>query len=669
MLLACLISSRASNELVQENPEKRAQQMLSQMTLDEKVAMVHGSAGPYAGNVPRNDRLGIPPLHLEDGPQGVADGVKLCTCWPSALTVVSSWDVELNYAFGKAMAIEQWLKGTNVLLGPMVNIARVPMGGRNFESYGEDPYLSSVMVAQSVLGIQSQGVIATAKHYADNNQEFNRSSTSANVDERTQWEIYYPAFQAAVNAGVGSIMCSYNRINNTYACENHQTLGIDLKTRMNFKGFVMSDWGATHSTVDSANNGLDMEMPSSDFFGEKLKLAIREGKVSSERLDDMVLRILIPMFSLGMFEYQQTGSLDVDVRLPEHAILARHLAAAGTVLLKNKNNILPLDTSKLKRIAVIGNDGDKDPVIAGGGSGHVIASYVITPLQGIRNRAGPSINVSYAATEPMEIAAQMAASADVAIVFVATTSSEGEDRRDLYLGGGQDELISKVVSVQPNTIVVVHTPGAVLMPWESSVPAIICGFLPGQEDGNAIADVLFGDVNPSGKLPVTFSIAEEQIPVNTIPQYPGIDNEASYSEGLLVGYRWYDAKRVAPLFPFGHGLSYTDFHYDKIQISSSNESVEISADVQNIGQVFGAEVVQLYIGYPLTAGEPPKVLRGFQKIFLQPKSVQTVNFSLGKKELSVWDVSIHNWRVSTGEFRVYLGSSSADLRLTGSFTI
>jgi len=310
----------------------------------------------------------------------------------------------------------------------------------------------------------------------------------------------------------------------------------------------MSDWGATHSTIAAANNGLDMQMPDESFFGNKLKQAVQNGQVSQDRINDMLLRILTPMFTMNLFDLPNNGNLSVDVQSPAHTKLARYLSSIGTVLLKNEKNILPLDESKLKTIAVIGDAGDKNPIVAGGGSGHVIPPYIISPFKGIENHvSGKGIHVNYAPTNPMSQAVSVAKNADIAIVFVGTTSSEGRDRVDLKLGNGQDELITAVAQAQPNTIVVLNGPGAMLMPWHASVPAILCGFMPGQESGNAIADVLFGHINPSARLPVTFPISETQIPVNTPTQYPGINNEAEYSEKLLVGYRWYDAKQETPL--------------------------------------------------------------------------------------------------------------------------
>jgi beta-glucosidase len=324
----------------------------------------------------------------------------------------------------------------------------------------------------------------------------------------------------------------------------------------------------------------------------------------------------------------------------------------------------------VKNIAVLGDDGDIHPIATGGGSGHVIPPYVVTPLKGIAARVGSGVNVTYASTNDVNHAVQLAKAADVAIVFVATESSEGGDRASLSLGDAQDNLVAAVANAQSRTVVVAHNPGAVLMPWANSVAAIVAAFYPGQEDGNAIASVLFGDVNPSGKLPITFPVEQSQIPVNTPEQYPGVNKEGQYSEKLLVGYRWYDAKNVQPLFPFGHGLSYTAFSYSNLKISGNvNSTITVNADVKNSGQVPGAEVAQLYIGFPQSAGEPPKQLKGFRKVLLQPGQTQTLSFLLQAQNLSIWDVTVHNWKLVRGTFGVFVGSSSRDLRLQGSFTV
>jgi len=650
-------------------PAQRAKELLAKMTQADKLLMVHGSDGPYVGDVPAIARLKIPAMTLEDGPQGVADGVKLVTAFPSALTAVATWDVDLMHQYGITLAEEQFAKGTNVMLGPMVNIARVPYGGRNFESFGEDPHLSSEMAAAQITGVQSKGIIATVKHFVDNNQEYNRTTVSENVPERAQWEIYYPAFHAAVEVGVGSVMCAYNKVNNTYSCENEQTLNADLKGTMGFQGWVMSDWGATHSTVKAANAGLDQQMPDDSFFGQALARAVASGQVSQARLDDMVLRMLTPMFAMGIMDRPASGNLNINVQSAAHTKFARKVAQEANVLLKNDGNLLPLDVTKLKKIAVIGEDASTNPTATGDGSGHVIAPYIITPLQAIQARVGNQLTVLYESNNTIK-AQSIARASDVAIVFVATDSSEGVDRRTLYLSEEQNKLVMAVRQAQPKTVVVIHTPGALCLPWAASVPSIISAFLPGQEDGNGIAPVLFGDVNPSGKLPLTWPKNEQQIPVNTVKQYPGVHDEADYSENLLVGYRWYDAKNVAPLFEFGRGLSYTTFEYSALRITGTeSQGWKIQFELKNSGKVNGAEVPQFYLGFPQSAGEPPKVLRGFEKIFLEAGQFKQVSFHMSRQGISIWSVQKHDWEVITGTFFVYIGSSSRDIRLHGSFTV
>jgi len=396
-----------------------------------------------------------------------------------------------------------------------------------------------------------------------------------------------------------------------------------------------------------------------------LKNAINSGQVPMSRLNDMIVRILTPMFAVGLFDNAQTGDLGVDSRSDSHNQLARQLSAASTVLLKNTGNILPIDTSKVKKIAILGDDGSKSVTVAGGGSGGVRSSYVVSPLEGIKDRAGAGVQVTYAPTNPIDEAVKLAQAADLAIVFAGTSSSEGSDRGSLNLGNNQDELIAAVVAAQPRTVVVVHTPGSLVMPWSASVPGILNAWMPGQETGNAIADVLFGDVNPSGRLPVTFPTSQSLIPVNTQKQYPGVNDEADYSEELLMGYRWYDAKNVMPAFPFGHGLSYTTFGYYNLRVTG----MKVMFDVKNLGSRAGAEVAQLYLGFPASAGEPPQVLRNFQKVQLPAGQTQTITFTLTNADVSIWNVARHNWAVVTGSFGVFVGSSSRDIRLKGTLTV
>eukprot|EP01113_Clastostelium_recurvatum_P031091 TRINITY_DN3849_c0_g1_i5.p1 TRINITY_DN3849_c0_g1~~TRINITY_DN3849_c0_g1_i5.p1 ORF type:complete len:1209 (-),score=288.78 TRINITY_DN3849_c0_g1_i5:32-3637(-) len=666
------------NVIGQLTPRQRAEAVVADMSLDEKILFVHGTdrTSPYIGNIFGNVRLNLSSINLLDGPQGVGNGVRSITAFPSALNVASTFDTDLMYRFAEAMAIEHKIKGTNVLLGPMVNIARVPTGGRNFESFGEDPYLASILTSASVRGIQSQPMIACVKHFANNNQEYHRTTQSSNVDERTQWEIYYPAFQAGVEAGTGSVMCSYNKVNNDWACENQLIIDRDLKGRMGFKGFVVSDWRASFGTVKGANAGLDMQMPNSDKFGSALISAVNgTGQVPLSRVDDMVARILAAMYAAGQLDYPRpTGSLTAIAQSPAHNNLARTLAEASCVLLKNDGGILPL-SSTMRRIAVFGDAASRTVVSVGGGSGNVIMPYNVAPLAGIRNKVTTATNVTYTTTADVgNTTLLLASSADVAIVFVSTNAAEGVDRSDLSFSPAQENMIKAVAAVQPNTIVVMQCPGAVVLPWANQVRAVISAFLLGQENGNAIANVLFGLVNPSGRLAVTFPLNENQTPIANSPsQYPGVSDQVTYSEGLLVGYRWYDAMGQTPSFPFGHGLSYTQFEYSNIVvvINPSPLQIQVSVQIHNLGPRSGAEVAQLYLTYPDTAGEPPKSLRGVKKVTLSPGATAIVSFDvLKERDLSIWDaINTHDWLLIKGEYAFHIGASSRDLRLHRSFSL
>jgi len=485
---------------------------------------------------------------------------------------------------------------------------------------------------------------------------------SENVDERTEFEMYIPPFEGAVNAGLQSIMCSYNKINNVYSCENPVTLGY-LKEAIGFSGWVMSDWGATHSTVPSALAGLDQEMPSDSFFGAGLLAAIQNGTVSEAVLDDKVLRILTAMYTVGLFDHPNTGNITANVTSPAHNALARQFAAEAMVLLKNAGGVLPLSTTA--SIALIGDACSKNPIVHGTGSGSVAPPYVITALQGVSAYAA---NVTYFDSSNLTAAVAGAAAASVAVVCTAITSGEGHDRVNISLPWNEDILTAAVAAAQPNTVVVVSSPGAILLPWADSVPAILSTFMPGQEAGNAIADVLFGTVNPSGKLPLTFPMIENQVQF-TQAEYPGLPAndpaEANYTEKLLVGYRWYDAYASAPRYPFGHGLSYTSFKYSDLTVSQS----QVTALITNAGTVAGAEVAQLYLAFPSSAGEPPQQLKGLQKITLLPGQAATVTFNLRPRSFSIWDVNLHAWAVQHGTFGVFVGSSSRDIRLKGTVDV
>jgi len=542
-----------------------------------------------------------------------------------------------------------------------------------------------------IRGIQSKKVIANAKHWVMNNQETNRMGVSEEVDEATRFELYYPPFAGAIEAGVGSVMCSYNKINGKWSCENPETLQRDLKEFEGFDGFVMSDWGATHST--SLMAGLDIEMPSADYMNTaKIHAGLADGTITESALNASVARTLRAMFSVGVMD-EPAGTWDWaklkhNATTEVSAASARRLSAASTVLLKNSDadgqSVLPLSTpcSSACHIAVLGF-ATSNAVVHAGGSGSVVPSYISQPLDAIRAAAGEGTTVTYADGSDLSAASTLAAAADVAIIFVATLSTEGADRVSLSLDDGcdkcggpsaqQNALIAAVAKANAKTVVVASVPGAILMPWSGSVAAILTNFMPGQQAGNAIADVLFGRVNPSGKLPLTMPNLENETALSPA-QWPGLPDpsnpeHATYSEKLLVGYRYYDAKglKFSTGFPFGHGLSYSKFEYSDLKVrqagaGSAQAKFTITFTLTNTGAVAGAEVAQLYLGIP-AAGQPPKSLKGFQKVLLQPGASASVLMTLGARDLSVWDSKAHAWSEVTGKFPLYVGASSRDIRL------
>ena len=657
---------------------RRADLLLRAMTLKEKTVLVHGvsrKAHPfkgYVGYVPANPRLHIPALKLADGRAGVGNKATGVTLLPAPIAAASSWDPSLLETFGQVIGKEQWGKGTNVELGPTIDVVRVPEWGRTFETYGEDPYLNGQMAAAEIKGIQSQGPIANANMYLTMNQERDRFHIDSVVDERTLQEIYLPPFHAAVSSGVGTVMCAYIMTNGVYSCENPHVLNDLLKTQLGFRGWVMSDWGGTHSTAASARAGLDQEMPGDRYYGQALETAVQQGKVSMATLDEHVRRILVTMFKHGLFNRPQPGDWDAKVRTPEHAAFSRHVAEQGTVLLKNEGNILPL--SGVSSIAVIGMDGGTQPQVEGKGSSHVVAPYVISPLEGIRKRAGATIKVTYSDGSNLAGAAGVAKTASVAIVFASTVEGEGHDRPNLELPGNQDHLISIVAAANPKTIVVLNTGGPVLMPWVDHVRGVIEAWYPGQEDGYAIAAVLFGDVNPAGKLPLTFPLKADRIPTRTPQQWPGINGKSIYSEKLNVGYRWYDATGTEPLFPFGFGLSYTTFRLSHLVVTPTSMSkgtgaIHGTVDVTNTGHRAGAEVVEAYVTQPSGNGEPPRQLCAFAKVFLKPGETRHVGLTISPRSLSFYDASAHRWTLDAGTYRVLVGTSSRSLPLHRDVTI
>lgn len=666
-------------------PEQRTSLLLRVMTLDEKMALLHSVVpnpiGGYPDYIPGNPRLGIPALKEADGRAGVANGAKNVTLLPAPLAAAASWDTALMNAYGKVLGEEEWGKGTNVALSPTIDIARVPEWGRNFESYGEDPYLNGQMAAAEIQGIQSQGPIANANMYLTMNQETNRSRLDTQVDERTLQEIYLPPFAAAIKQGhVGTIMCAFVKTNGIYSCENPHLLNDFLRKELHFSGWVRSDAGATQSTVASANAGLDQDIPGYPsyrlYYTQDLKKAVEQGKVSVATINEHARRILVTMFRQGLFDKPQPGNWNSNVRSPEHDLFSRKVAEQGTVLLKNEHHILPL--AGVTSIAVIGADGGTKPLVEGRGSSHVVAPYVVSPLEGIRKRAGQGVQVSYADGSSLVQAAEIARKCSVAIVFASSPEGEGRDRPNLELPGNQDQLISTAASANPNTVVVLNTGGAVLMPWIDQVRAVIEAWYPGQEDGNAIAAILFGDIDPAGKLPLTFPRTGTEVPTGTPQQWPGVKGVSVYSEKLDVGYRWYDATGTQPLFPFGYGLSYSTFKLShltavptRLRTASGrlNQEIRVQVMATNTGHRAGAEVVQAYVEQPAKNGEPPRQLRAFAKVFLNPGETKPVTLVLGPRSFSIYDTAVRRWRSPAGTYRIWVGTSSRDLPLRSDVTV
>jgi beta-glucosidase len=565
-------------------------------------------------------------------------------------------------------------KGADVALGPTLNIDRDPRWGRAFETYSEDPYLTSAMADADIQGIQSQGVMAQAKHVAVYNQETNRNGPADNaiVSTRTLQEIYLPGFQSAVSKGAAaSVMCAYSTVNGTYACQNPYLLNTALYQQAGFGGFVTSDWGAAHSTVDSANAGMTMEMPNGYFYADFLSQALAAGTVSQATLNTMVSRVLTQMFAFGLFDKTKTGSTGATVTTAAHQATAEQVAEEGTVLLKNSGNQLPLSTSSVSSIAVLGADGGAGVQSVGGGSATATSSGTVSPLTAIQQRAGSGVSVQYNDGSDINSAVTLAKNSSVAVVFASYGESEGSDLSNIDLPGNQNNLITQVAAANPHTIVVLNTGSAVTMPWLNSVSAVLENWYAGQEVGTAVAKILFGDADPSGKLPITFPKSLTDVPASTTAQWPGNGTNVQYSEGLDVGYRWYDAKNIAPLYPFGYGLSYTSFSFSNLSVGTPDAggNTTVTATVTNTGSREGSEVAQLYLGDPSSTGEPVRQLKGFQRVDLQPGASQKVTFSLTSHDLAYWSDSSNNWTVASGAYSVSVGDSSRNLPLTGTLTV
>jgi beta-glucosidase len=653
----------------------RVSELMAQMSLTQEIDMMTGASGSsYVGNIPAISSLCIPAINLEDGPAGVGDGMTNVTQLPAPVDVAATWDTSAEQEYGNVIGAEQAAKGTTVDLGPTINIVRDPRWGRAFESIGEDPYLAGQLSAADIRGVQSAGTMAQVKHYAVYNQETNRNTSSDNavVSTQAEQEIYLPAFQAAVQQGAASsVMCSYSWINGTAACQNPYTLSTVLRQQFGFTGFVTSDWGATHSTAASANAGLDMDMPGNDgYYGSALQSAVSSGSVTQATINSAVSDILTEMFAFGMFDKTPSGSSSATATNSTHQNDAMQLAEEGTVLLKNSGSILPLSSSD-GSIAVIGADASTSPQTAGGGSASVDSSGTVTPLQGIEAAAPSGTTVTYNSGSSDSSAASAAAAASVAVVFANLGESEGSDLTSIDLGTTQDNLITSVAAANPNTIVVLNTGSAITMPWLSDVKGVLEAWYPGQEDGTAVANVLFGNYDPSGHLTVTFPTSLSQVPASTTAQWPGTGGTVQYSEGIDVGYRWYDSKDLTPLFPFGYGLSYTNFSFSNLQVGSltAGGAATVTATVTNTGSRSGADVAQLYVDDPSASGQPPLQLEGFQRVNLGAGASTTVTFTLTQQNLQYWNSSSNAWATSTGNYGIDVGDSSANLPLTGTLAV
>jgi beta-glucosidase len=655
-------------------------ELIKGMTLEEKAALCIG-ASPWTTTPV--ERLGIPELTMSDGPHGVrrvADvndfitGALPATCFPTASCTASSWDVDLIRAMGQALAEECIALKVDVVLGPGTNMKRTPVGGRNFEYFSEDPSLAGQMAASFINGVQSKGVGTSLKHYAANNQETHRMSISAEIDERTLREIYLPAFETAVKKGKPwTVMCAYNKLNGTYGSENHRLLVDILKDEWGFEGLVVSDWGAVHERVKALKAGLDLEMPGPR--GRRFKAvveAVRSGELSESILDEAVRRILGIVFKAA--ETPKGGTFD---KAGHHA-LARRIAAEGMVLLKN-NGILPLKDPQ--RIAVVGRSA-KEAYFQGGGSSHINPTQVDSPFDELQKLAGKA-KLSYSQGYPegdafeqglIDEAVKNSRGADVALIYISmpkTKESEGYDRVDLDLTAQQVALIEAVCAVQHNSIVILNNGAPVVMSeWIDGTAAVLEAWMMGQAGGGAIADVLYGKVNPSGKLAETFPLKLTDTPAYI--NFPGGNGVVSYGEGVFVGYRYYDTRQAAVLFPFGYGLSYTSFEYKNPSVSANTfrdvDGVSVSVEVTNTGKMAGKEVVQVYVHDQVSRlVRPPKELKGFAKVELQPGETKTVTIALDFRAFAYYHPGYEKWITEDGQFDILVGASSSDIR--GSLTV
>ena len=754
---------------------QRVAQLMSQMTLADKITMVegHGTTNPYVFYTPAIPSLCIPAVGLEDGPNGVADGMTGVTQLPSGVSLAATWDPSLAQQYGQVIGAEEYGKGASANLGPTVNMDRDPRWGRSFEALSEDPFLNASLDVPEIDGVQSQDVESQVKHFDAYNQETYRNTPADNVivDNRALQEIYMPSFYAAVTqAGAASVMCAYSLVNGNFSCNNSYLNNTVLRDQWDFPGFVMSDYGALHST-QGALQGTDQEQPFNTYFGTALQTDIQNGTIPVSAINTMVQDVFTQMFRFNLFSQPRTGSPSDTVTTPAHVALANQVAEAGTTLLKNSGGVLPISPTGAGTVAVIGPSASASPTYGGGGSAYVIPSATVSPLAGIQAAAGAGTSVTYQqglptdtslpsipasnltpayaptpfggsytgtltapktgtyvlaitnpcgcytstylsldgtqlidnpSTPPVHtysvavnltagqtytlsisgdssqllwgtpsalapgIAAAVAAAktASVAVVVVSDdTESEATDRPSLNLPSAQDELISAVAAANPHTVVVINAGAPVAMPWLSQVAGVVDAWYPGQTSGTSLASVLFGQTDPGGHLPVTFPASLSQVPASTTAQFPGNGSEVLYSEGIDIGYRWYDSQNITPMFPFGFGLSYTKFAYSGLSLSrtvvNGTQDVRVSATVTNVGKVAGSDVAQLYLGDPAATGEPPRQLEGYQRVTLNPGRSARVSFTITPQDMSWWSDSANGWTQTAGLYHVYVGDSSA----------
>lgn len=703
------------------SPDERAAMVLKEMTIDEKITLLHGTgmkglslmsplavnSNGGAGYVPGIPRLGIPAIQMSDAAYGVrssGENGRYSTALPANVASAASWDLDAAYEYGALIGRELRAQGYNMTLGGGINLTREPRNGRTFEYLGEDPVLAGTMVGRVMTGLQAQHVIGDIKHYALNDQESGRNAVNVNIDKRAARESDLLAFEIGVHEShAGAVMCSYNRAWGDYACENTYLLNDLLKKDWNFPGFVLSDWGGTHSDAKASAAGLDHEEPGEIFYGDTMKKAVESGKVPVAELDEHVRRILRSMFACGVVDdppvksvVDVIGGLEIAQKIAEHSIVL-----LKNDLLKNDRAILPLDASKIHSIAVIGAHADVG-MISGGGSAQVDPPggnaimppgqgqthwqehiwFPTSPLKAIRVKA-PSANVQYDSGADPASAAALAKSSDVALVFAHEWESEGMDLDSLTLPENQDALIAQVAAANPRTVVVLETGTAVTMPWADQVPGIVEAWFAGSRGADAVANILFGDINPSAKLPMTFPKSVADLPHPDLVKPPAHSGgggwkriaaglpafQVTYDEGVKVGYKWYDAENKPVLFPFGYGLSYTSYSYSNLAVTRGKDDVQVSFTVTNTGSRPGAEIAEVYAGLPAAAGEPPKRLVGWSKIKLNAGESKEASVVVDPKYLSIFNVDKNAWQLLPGDYTILVGGSSQSLPLKESISL